>query len=192
MQAIQKTKKTTVKNNKGFTLIEIVIVIVLIGGLAAYFVPKLVSVGAENSAKTAANTVLEDLRQISDAGIAYSSKTTQEVSTTAEIASKLVANNHLVVAPVPHANYKDSASTGAYQYDLDAASYTTHFGTAAADTVIKVNGVTKLICQKIDEQTGLIAAGANPPAAVTTGKDPQCFGSGGASGYTVIKLMYSH
>lgn len=194
MQLFQKTnKKNIVANNKGFTLIEIVIVIVLIGGLAAYFVPKLVSVGAENSAKSGGNTILEDLRQIADAAVSYSAKTTQEVATTAEINTKLVAGNYLTAIPVPNDSYKDSAYTGAgYVFGVDAATYTTQFGTAAADTVSVVTGVTKLICQKIDEQTGLIAAGANPPAAVTAGKDPQCFGSGGATGYTVLKLMYAH
>lgn len=192
MKANRNNRKN-LSNQKGFTLIEVIIVIVLIGGLAAFFVPKLVSTGAENSAKSGANIVIEDMRAISEAGVAYATKTTQEVANTTNIETKLVAGNYLASSPVPKADLKDSAYTGTgYSYAINNSTYTTEFGTASADTVVTISGVTQQVCQKIDENFGVIAAWATPPAAVTAGKDPQCFGSGGATGYTVIKLLYSH
>lgn len=177
-----------ISNNRGFTLIEMIIVIVLVGGLMAILVPKIVNQFQTSATQNARNEIIDMMRSIDDGAQLNLTKYTTEISTLAQ----LVSTGILRTDPVPPPEAQDSNYTGTYAYQIDTSSFTTQFGTAAPDTVALLTGVTYDVCVSINEKFGLTSGGAAPPTTVSAGKDPQCFGTGGTSGYTVLKVIYTH
>lgn len=164
MRNILKQRKTTVlKNQKGFTLVEMLIVLVLIGLAVAMMVGIFGSPFANASIDSTATRVIDDLRSIEAAAQADK---TQKASTPADLAA-LVTDGYLKITPtappvLPNSTY--TMATGTYK--------------GATDTIATLDKVNDDICKAINKAAYGATANAAIPAAVDSGKNIQCYGPG--------------
>lgn len=168
------------RNNRGFTLIEVIIVIILLGVLMIVFGKKIGNLFTSNNTKGVAYNVIDDLRSIDDAAQGYTSSTTTEAATLAILTTSGNLNN----TPVPQ---EAGMVTPPGSYTLDTTTYTTLGPTAAADTVVYLDGVTQQVCSEINKKalgTTTISTTLNTTAPL------QCMDNSGT--YRVIKLLYPH
>lgn len=137
--------KNFIKNRKGFTLVELVVVIAIIGILASIAVPRFL----EATASARGAKIVADMRTIESAVIIYYAKegkypaTAVKDTASAQTAGFIGANGMLNAWPVPpagKANIKYANDPGSnevtvvdgtpYTYDPPAADGTTNYSIA--------------------------------------------------------------
>lgn len=186
-------KKTNVlRNNSGFTMIEMLIVIILIGFVITFLFNYLGNAFKGAASQQAASKIADDMRTINDAGARYQMEQATNATALTTAATSLAVKvstsgtPYIVTIPSPPTT---GTTSGTSIYTWDAATYT-GWGTAAADSVITLPGITSIdVCEQINSQFAGIAANTTPPAAVDFTKDVQCFGPAGGP-YTALKTVY--
>ena len=173
---------------QGFTLIELVVVIVIISVIMAVLIPKIIQNSTSGTTKGAATNIIRNAADLSSAASLWVSQKNVEIGTTTGLSDLATAN--LLTTITPNPSWKDSAFAGTYAYLLDNTTYSTQFGTPAADTVLILDGVTTGVCQSIDVNIGLIVEGSAVPSSVIANQDPQCFLNGSFNRF--IKVIYQH
>jgi len=165
MRNILKQRKTTVlQNQKGFTLVEMLIVLVLIGLAVALMVGIFGNPFANASIDSTATRVIDDLRSIEGAAQSYKAK---EAATPADLAA-LVTKGYLKLTPTAPAPIPN---TNSYAW---TTSGVTAFGGAGNDTVVTLGGINDDICKAINKAAYGTAA---VPTSVDGSKNIQCYGS---------------
>lgn len=175
MRSRQTTRETfTMQNQKGFTLVEMLIVLVLIGLAIALMVGIFGNPFATASVDSAANRVIDDLRSIEGAAQSYKVKEAATPTGISGAATCLVEKGYLKVnptapAPIPNTN----------TYTWETSGYTA-FGTTSPDTVVTLGGINDDICKAINkaawgDTTGTI------PVSISGTKNIQCYGTGGTN-----------
>lgn len=160
------------QNQKGFTLVEMLIVLVLIGLAVSLMVGIFGNPFATASIDSTATRVIDDLRSIEGAAQSYKAK---EAATPADL-NALVTKGYLKLVPTAPAPIPDSN-----KYAWATTGYTA-FGTpTAADTVVTLGGITDDICKAINKAAYGAAADAAIPTAVDGAKNIQCFTSGSSN-----------
>lgn len=182
MRKILKQRKTTVlQNQKGFTLVEMLIVLVLIGLAVAMMVGIFGSPFTQASIDSAATRVIDDLRAIEAAAQASRS---QRAATPADLAA-LVTQGYLKLTPLAPAPI-----TGAYSLNTNVTAFGA--STTAADTVatLTLSGDdTGEICRAINRAAYKAAANADIPTDVLATRNIQCFGAAVADKTALIPVF---
>jgi len=181
------------RNQKGFTLIEVLIVIILLGIIITFMFKYGGNIFSNASTQSSASKIVDDFRVIDDAASRYqmdkaaNATALSGAATTLTVAVTSSGTPYLSSIPTP----PSSGVTTGSSYTWDNATYTNTWGTAAADTVIALTTITSTeVCSEINRQFAGGASGAVPPAAVQgTPKDIQCFGPVGGP-YTALKTIY--
>ncbi len=165
------------QNQKGFTLVEMLIVLVLIGLAIAMMVGIFGNPFATASVDSTANRVIDDLRSIEGAAQSYKAKEAATPTGISGAATCLVEKGYLKVnptapAPIPNSNPYTWTTTGV-----------TAFGGSGTDTVVTLGGINLDICKAINkaawgDTTGTI------PASISGTKNIQCYGS--SDPYTAV------
>jgi prepilin-type N-terminal cleavage/methylation domain-containing protein len=182
---MKKFSTRSKRNEGGFTLIELAIVIVIIGCLMAFFVNKYNQNGTSPASSSAAQTIRKDAEAITSLAAVYAAQKNAEITSLDDLVTANLANKY-----TPLIDWKAPAAAS-INYVIDNTTYAAQFGTAAADTVLILDNVTKDICTAIDVKTNLIAEGAAIPGAVTNNVSAQCFDTGGGV-YRFLKVIYQH
>lgn len=183
-------KKTNIlHNNKGFTMIEMLIVIILIGFVITFLFNYLGNAFKGAASQQAASKISDDMRTISDAGARYQMEQATNATALTGVATALdtklssSGTPYIVTIPSP----PTTGTTTGTAYTWDATAYT-GWGTSAPDSVITLPGITSIdVCEQINSQFAGIAANTTPPTSVDIKKGVQCFGSGP---YTALKPVY--
>ena len=186
MRNILKQRKATVlQNQKGFTLVEMLIVLVLIGLAVSMMVGIFGNPFANASIDSAATRVIDDLRSIEGAAQAYKVKegtTPTKIISATPTDSTLVSKGYLKLAPTP-----PSPITSGTNYAWDTTGVTA-FGASntTADTVatlLLAGDASSDICKAINKAangTDALPTSATPDPA----KNIQCVGT--SAPYTAI------
>jgi prepilin-type N-terminal cleavage/methylation domain-containing protein len=159
-KTMKKNAATRMQNQKGFTLVEMLIVLVLIGLAVALMVGIFGNPFSNASIDSAATRVIDDLRSIEGAAQAYKVK---EAATPADIAA-LVTKGYLKTTPVP-----PSALSGS-TYTMALGTYKT----SGEDMIATLDKVKDDICKAINKAsygTEEILSG------VAATKNIQCYGT---------------
>lgn len=178
------------KRSKGFTLVELLICLAVMGLLVALFGPRLVNASKGSSVNQAAVKIYDDMRVINDAADNYFNDKTAEADDIVADLVQATPDNYIKAEIDPPAQAKESTFAGTYEYALDNSTYNAWKNAANNDTVLVLAGVTQEVCQKVNEKYAGYAEGAAIPAAVVATKDLHCFGGGPS--YTVVKPIYVH
>ena len=172
---MKKQKASGLRNQKGFTLVEMLIVLVLIGLAVALMVGIFGNPFANASVDSAAARVIDDLRSIEGAAQSYKAKEAATPTGISGTATCLVEKGYLKVSPTA-----PSPISNAYNWTTTGV---TAFGSTGTDTVVTLAGINTDICKAINkaaygDTTGTI------PASVSGTKNIQCYGS--ADPYTAV------
>ena len=181
-------QKALLACKKGFTLIELLIVIVVVGLIVGVLFGIGGNVFQDSAVKTAAIKTADDMRAMDEAAQKYLADKATKATELTGAATALVDAGYLKTMP--------AAATSVTGYTWDKTTYTSTWGTVAADTVITATTESADICSKVNAMYAGEDEGATPPSAVNKKsdgtdkiKDLQCFGSGP---YTVVKPVYTN
>jgi prepilin-type N-terminal cleavage/methylation domain-containing protein len=171
----KSVKKAGMQNQKGFTLVEMLIVLVLIGLAIALMVGIFGNPFATASIDSTASRVIDDLRSIEGAAQSYKAKEAATPTGISGAATCLVEKGYLKVkptapAPIPNTN----------EYTWTTSGVTDFGGTAAADTIVTLGGINDDICKAINKAAYGDTTGIIPPAVSNT-KNIQCYRTGGSN-----------
>lgn len=166
------------RDQRGFTMVEMLVVLVLVGLVVTFLFSVLGSSFSNASIQQSATKIADDMRSINDASQKYTLTTANQ---SANLAA-LTGGGYMTTVPVP------PATGGVTAYAWDNSTYTNTWGTAAADSVVKSTTTALPVCQMVNQLFAGAAANATPPAAVSGTLDLQCFGA--ASPYTIVKTIY--
>jgi prepilin-type N-terminal cleavage/methylation domain-containing protein len=185
-------KKTNVlNNNKGFTMIEMLVVIILIGFVVSFLFNYAGNAFSNASSQQAASKIADDMRTISEAA----SRFTMEKATQAtgfgtgatQLSAVSVQSGSPFLSSLP--NPPTSGTTSGIAYTWGTTD--TAFGGTGNDAVVSLTGIaSKEVCQQINSQFAGAASGSATaiPAAITYTQDIQCYGAAGA--YIAAKPIY--
>jgi len=177
---ISKARKA---GEAGFTMVEMLIVIALIGLIIAFLFSKLGNSFTSAATSQAATQIADDMRSINDATQKYSIEKASNATGFADLATASNGGGpFLAMTPV------SPSTIGSPAYTWDSA--TNVWGTVMADTSVKITipAANIGVCQAINFQfAGAASAGTAVPGAVNAALDFQCFGAGP---YTAVKSIY--
>ncbi|MFA6823018.1 MAG: prepilin-type N-terminal cleavage/methylation domain-containing protein [Geobacter sp.] len=172
---IKMGRKAKMQNQKGFTLVEMLIVLVLIGLAVAMMVGIFGNPFATASIDSTATRVIDDLRSIEGAAQSYKVKEAATPTALSGAATALVEKGYLKVVPIAPAPI---ANTNTYTWTTTGV---TAFGSTGADTVVTLGGINDDICKAINKAAYGAVADAAIPTAVSGTKNIQCYGTGGTN-----------
>lgn len=166
---------------KGFTLVEVLIVLIMIGVIAWLFISNFSNPIKSGTTQASANKIAEDMRSIADATDKYIVEKQTNPLGVSHATAGLLENNYLKFAPIP-----TSVNT-AYVWDETTYTGASSWGTALADTALTTTTTSTALCQKINEMFTGAAATAVPPASFSKTLDLQCVGA--AAPHTIVKPL---
>lgn len=169
-------RKSVLGNKKGFTLVEMLVMLAVIGLIAGILFGVMGNVFGDSSVKAAAVQTSDGLRQLNDAAQNYQA---QKAAKAADWDTLVTAGMLTTLPPSP-----STVGSPAWGYDS-----TTVAGKVFATLAIPTANAA--VCQKINElYAGMGATDAVPATRSTSPldtKDLKCFGAGP---YTVEKSIY--
>ena len=139
----------SLKSNKGFTLIELVVVIAILGILAGIAIPRFM----DATATARGAKIVADLRTIDSAAMMYQAKTGNLATSSGDLVTGTQSTSYLAAWPTPptgkaivHCNDgKDHAltSTSARTYVFNATSSRGTMGDLTVDGILALTGDDK-------------------------------------------------
>lgn len=188
-EPLQIREKTL--NELGFTIIELLIVVAVIGVIIGLMIGPLKNLLSGSNQKTSAAQIADHMRSIDDGAQLVLSDTTTEIAALTDLATGATAPLKALPSP-PSNSAMPGVAANPFVYIWDTTNFT-GWGTAAADSMLTLPGVTQLVCQAYNEKYGGYATAAAIPAAVITTKNTHCFGAGTVGNpYTIIIPVYIH
>jgi prepilin-type N-terminal cleavage/methylation domain-containing protein len=181
-----KAKKYCARKESGFTLLEILVVITVIGIVIATLIGIFGNPLADATTRNAASQVSNHLRSISDGANYFFVRTTTRATTMAQLTTGAAAT--LTSPPVPPPHARSTAHTGTYAYALNTTTYT-QWRTTAPDTVVVLEGLTDESCRTFNE---MYAGSATIFTAVQANRNIQCIRPAGAAFATALMVAYAN
>ena len=170
-----KTKKSALRNKKGFTLVEMLVMLAVVGLIAGVLFGVMGNVFGDSSIKAAAVQVADGVRQINDAAQNHQAQRAAKPAG-ADWASLVSTGMLTALPPTPSA-------IGAPAWGRDQTAAPVEYVTLA------IPDANLTVCQKINELYAGAAEGAPVSATRVAGKDLHCYGSAGA--YKVEKKVFN-
>lgn len=165
------------QNNRGFTLIELVVAMVIFGLIIALTTPILIIQYQKWTAQAAAEQTVGQLNDIYSAAQLYAFTRGSQATDIVGTPTSLVDAGFLTSAPVPANN------VSVFVWDA----------TGAPTVIVKTTTNSTEICSKINELYAGMNADETPDTTVNANKNIQCFGTqiaqNATSGETLVAMI---
>lgn len=181
MQEKQLKMKMRLANQAGFTLMELMIVIAVLVVLASIVAYSYNNSGMHPGATGKATAILKEGNTIKGLAEVYQQNTNNQITSLSDLVTANLASQY-----VARSSWQDTNYTGSFGYAIDNSTYTTQFGTPAADEVLVLVGVDPNVCLQIANQVGMTTI----PAGVQNNVPQQCFGT--APNLTYLQVLYQN